>query len=379
MRDLSEANRRLRELDRFRADFVANVSHELRTPLTSIQTAAGILAEYPDEEPVARVRFAKVIQRESVRLLRLVNDLLDVAKIEAGRIAWNLGVCLLGDILDRSIEAVAPAAAIRSIRIEIERERSTPALFGDRDRLQQALVNILGNAVKFSPDGAIVRVRAGLAPSSVPHLFVSVKDQGPGIPESRRAFLFRKFEQAVDAEHGKPCGTGLGLVIVKEIVEAHGGRIEIESAEGQGAEFRILLPAWNRVSEFHAHLSWRIRHAAAWHQPLGILVLGSDGAPDADLLAKRLRVRLLEVVRSSMDAVVLHERKGFAAVLAESKAAGMESIRARVLERIARAGLGKGAAVPGSFRSAVAEHPRDGADADSIAANLATTLQSPGT
>lgn len=374
--ELADKNERLRELDRLKSEFVASVSHELRTPLTSIHTAAGILVEYPDEKPETRLKFAGLIQREAARLMDLVNNLLDVAKIEAGRIVWNLGVCLLGDVVDRAVEAITPVAAGRGIRIDVDRERALPALYGDRDRLQQALLNLVGNAVKFSPDGSAVSVSAGLSSGPPPRLFAAVADRGPGIPEARLGSLFRKFEQIPDGVQGKPAGTGLGLAIAKEIVEAHGGRIEVESKEGEGSTFRIVLPPWDRVSEFRSLLAWRIRQAAARGQPLGILVLGADGTEDPAALAKRLRARIVEVVRSATDAVVFYEHAGHAAVLAESRAQGMESIRSRALARIREQGLGDGLAEPAAWRTAVAEYPRDGADTAEIAARLDAQLES---
>jgi signal transduction histidine kinase len=234
---LTEQNDRLRELDRLKDEFVSLVSHELRTPLTSIR---GYLELLLDDENLTdeQRRFIAVADRNSERLLEVVSDLLFLAQIEAGKIAIELGPVDLNDVVDECIESSSPVAAAKGIELRVHAQ-ALPNLRGDRARLGQMLDNLVSNALKFTPAGGKVDVRLSADADGV---VLEVEDTGLGIPSEEQAQLFERFFRSSRASENAIPGTGLGLTITKAIVERHGGRIELESAENVGTTVRVHLP-----------------------------------------------------------------------------------------------------------------------------------------
>jgi len=238
--ELRAANERLQELDRMKDDFIATVSHELRTPLTSIRSFGEILADNPDLEQDERDRFLAVIIRESERLTRLINEILDLARMEAGRMTWEMADIDPKAAIDEALAATASLFASDDIRLETHMPATLPAVHADRDRLIQVVVNLLSNAAKFTrgPDRR-VSVEVAIEPDA---LRVSVADNGPGIPWGERERIFEKFQQAGESPTDKPAGTGLGLPICRQIVTHFGGRIWVETDTGKGANFQFTVP-----------------------------------------------------------------------------------------------------------------------------------------
>jgi signal transduction histidine kinase len=238
-RALAEQNKRLRELDRLKDEFLSLVSHELRTPLTSIR---GYLDLVLDEEagelnPEQR-RFLEAVERNSGRLLRLVGDLLFVAQADAGRLSLEQAKVDVASLAADCVEGARPAAAEKSIELTLAAS-PVPTLLGDRGRLSQVLDNLVSNALKFTPEGGVVAVRTF---SDGEHVTVEVSDTGIGISRADQPRLFERFFRSSAATDQAIPGTGLGLAIVKAIVEAHRGRITVESLEGRGTTFLIELP-----------------------------------------------------------------------------------------------------------------------------------------
>jgi len=238
--ELRAANERLQELDRMKDDFIATVSHELRTPLTSIRSFGEILADNPDLEHEERDRFLDIIIRESERLTRLINEILDLARMEAGRMTWEMANIDPKAAIDEAVAATASLFTGDDIRLETLIPATLPAVHADRDRLIQVVVNLLSNAAKFTrgPDRR-VSVAVTLQPDV---LRVSVSDNGPGIPWRERERIFEKFQQAGESQSDKPAGSGLGLPICRQIVSHFGGRIWVESGAGKGATFHFTVP-----------------------------------------------------------------------------------------------------------------------------------------
>jgi signal transduction histidine kinase len=233
---LAEQNERLRELDRLKDEFVSLVSHELRTPLTSIRGYVELMLseELNDDQR----RFLGIVDRNSERLLDLVSDLLFLAQIEAGKLAIEVGSLDLKKLVEECIEASEAVAESRGVELEATIEQ-LPKIEGDRTRLQQVLDNLLSNALKFTPSGGRVDVHLKRAGETA---VLEVADTGLGIPAEERARLFERFFRSSSATENAIPGTGLGLTITKAIVERHGGRIEIESAENAGTTVRVHLP-----------------------------------------------------------------------------------------------------------------------------------------
>jgi signal transduction histidine kinase len=228
-----------REAERMKDDFFALVSHELRTPLTSI---IGYL-ELVLEDESGRLeddhrRYLEVVGRNASRLLRLVGDLLFVAQVEAGTMSLEPGEVDLERLVAEALETATPRAEARSLVLEAD-VAPVPPLRGDRDRLGQVLDNLVTNAVKFTPPGGRIEVRAR-AEDGVAVL--EVADTGPGIPQEEQEHLFERFFRASSATAEAIPGVGLGLTIVKAITEAHGGSVALDSEVGIGTTFRVELP-----------------------------------------------------------------------------------------------------------------------------------------
>jgi PAS domain S-box-containing protein len=237
--DAEAANQRLRELDRLKDEFISLVSHELRTPLTSIRGYLELLldggaGELTDDQN----RFLSVVDRNSKRLMHLVGDLLFLAQVEAGKLQLELADVNLEDVVAESVEAAKPIADENGVELRASLE-PTPSMVGDRGRLSQVLDNLVSNAIKFTNEGGSVQVRLSATGDEA---LIEVVDTGMGIAAAEQSQLFDRFFRSSEATERAIPGTGLGLTIVKEIVERHEGTIEVESAAGRGTTMRVRLP-----------------------------------------------------------------------------------------------------------------------------------------
>ena len=241
-RELEAANERLRELDRMKDDFVSTVSHELRTPLTSIRAFAEILRDNPELPPAKRQHFTGIVLKETERLTRLINQILDLAKIESGRAQWAAEPVDVAEVAADAVAATGELARERGVAIAVAGESTDPLpTIGDRDRLMQVMINLLSNAVKFCRAGeGRVDVRAWIEDGRVR---VDVADNGVGIAAADQKLIFEKFRQAGDTLRDRPQGTGLGLPISRQIVRHLGGDLWVTSAPGRGATFSFSVPA----------------------------------------------------------------------------------------------------------------------------------------
>jgi signal transduction histidine kinase len=224
-----------RQLDRLRTNFVSDVSHELRTPLTAIKGFIETLQDGAADDPAVRDRFLNTIAVETERLTRLTNDLLLLTRADAGRLDLRLAPTDLGDCVQRAVAQLGGQAREKRIVVEIESSGSPAFAQADADRIHQVLVNLLDNAIKFTPPGGRVTVSAS-------ECAVTVADTGPGIPADEIPHIFERFYRGdrSRARQGSD-GSGLGLAIAKAIVEAHGGQIWVTSEPGKGAAFRFTL------------------------------------------------------------------------------------------------------------------------------------------
>ena len=237
--ELRAANERLKELDRLKDDFMSSVSHELRTPLTSIRAFSEMLLDDPDIALPDRMRFLGIIVSETERLTRLVNQVLDLAKIESGHAEWHNSDIDMCALVEQAVDTTAQLFRDRGAAVELVLPDEAPHLKADHDRLVQVMLNLLSNAAKFVPQGA-GRIRVALR-SEAGQVRVEVSDNGPGIPPELHGVIFEKFRQGGD-ERSRPQGTGLGLPISRQIVEHFGGRLWVESSPGGGTVFTFLLP-----------------------------------------------------------------------------------------------------------------------------------------
>jgi PAS domain S-box-containing protein len=244
-KDISEKRRferRLKELDRMKSDFVSNVSHELRTPLTAIKGSVdNMLDGLTGSLNEKQVRYLARIKSNTDRLSRLINDLLDLSRIESGRIEVRSTTLTLTALAEEVAEHLKSLAAEKLIRIEVPSPDPKVTAWADRDKVTQVLVNLIGNAVKFTPQNG--KVTVALEKNGDDYVQISIDDTGPGILPEEKNKIFSKFYQFADIDKQKPKGSGLGLAISKALVEMHGGRIWVESEVGKGSTFYFTLPA----------------------------------------------------------------------------------------------------------------------------------------
>lgn len=253
-RSLEEAWKHAESANTAKSMFLANVSHELRTPLTSIlgftrviqrRLLRTVIPNVRSEDPkvAAAVRQVSenidIILTEGARLTTLINNLLDLEKIEAGEMSWNIAPVQPADLLAQAGNATSSLHEAKGLRFELDLPSDLPAVTGDRDRIVQVLINLISNAVKFTPHGTIRGEARRIGADLVE---IAVTDTGVGVAPEEQAAVFEKFRQVGDTLTDKPAGTGLGLAICKEIVEHLGGTIRVESEPGKGSRFSFTLP-----------------------------------------------------------------------------------------------------------------------------------------
>jgi signal transduction histidine kinase len=238
---LTTANNQLKQLDRLKADFITTVTHELRTPVTSIKALSKImLDDYERLDKERRTAYLQIIVNESDRISRLINQVLDIEKLRSEDALQQIEPVELTEVMLTAVSGMQQLFTERHITCTLPDTDGNWTVLGDKDKLIQVVVNLLSNALKFC-DPADGRITIGLQRKGQ-YALLSVRDNGPGIPEKSREMIFEQFTQLHSKEQGKPHGTGLGLFITKKIVEQHHGAIRVESEPGEGALFEIKLP-----------------------------------------------------------------------------------------------------------------------------------------
>ncbi len=329
--DARQARSAAEDADAAKSSFLSTVSHELRTPLTSVLGFAKIIQRRLEErlfplipEDDRKIQQTKrqvidnlgVVVSEGERLTKLIDDVLDLAKIEAGKFTWNMESLAVSDVVERAIAATASLFEAKKLTLVRNIEPGLPQVTGDSDRLIQVVINLISNAVKFTDSGSVTCSACGRDGE----LVVSVTDSGIGIAPADQPKVFEKFKQVGDTLTDKPKGTGLGLPICKEIVEYHGGRIWVESEPGQGSTFSFTLPVKTGVAPSPRaidieSLVRQLREKVASHQPYGKSILVVDDDPNIRSLLQQefieagYTVRLAENGRQAL-ALIRDEAPG---------------------------------------------------------------------
>ena len=247
---------KLRDTDKMKTDFLSTVSHELRTPLTSIIGFAEMvkrkfeksivnmidIASEKNKSDVSKIRRnINIILSEGERLSSLINDLLDISRMEAGKVNLNMREIDMGEIITQVIALTNPIIRDKLIQVVLSIREPLPKIMADKDKLMQVVINLISNAIKFTEEGCIV-CSARVAKENI---IVSISDTGVGIRAEDKKYIFEKFSQVGDTLTNKPTGTGLGLAICKYIIEEHGGQIWVESEIGKGSDFSFSIPILN--------------------------------------------------------------------------------------------------------------------------------------
>lgn len=246
-RELASMNRQLRELDELKSSLISSVSHELRTPLTSIKSFSEILLDYEDIDVGTRQEFTSIIKKECDRLTRLIEDLLDLAKISSGKIEWKMERVDVESVARHSLATLQSEIERHQLGVTVTAQEGLPPGWSSTDRLIQVFSNLIGNSIKFTSPGGVIEVglecvEEGSDGRMRPFIRVCIADDGVGIAPEDQERIFERFIQVGDTLTAKPGGTGLGLSISKEIVERSGGRIWVESELGGGSRFYFTVP-----------------------------------------------------------------------------------------------------------------------------------------
>ncbi len=341
--ELRRVNEELKRIDQLKSDLVSMVSHELRTPLATIKEWTAILTDQIGGPVNDKQReYLTIIKTNVDRLARIIDDLLDMAKIEAGRVILNKGFTDVGPLLEHVMQSLGPLAKGKQVSLEIESQEEWPAVFADADKVTQILLNLVSNAIKFTPSGG--RVAVGL--EQVAHeVQFNVTDSGIGIAEQDLPKLFEKFQQ-IQRAPGQTGGhgTGLGLAISKRLVELHGGRIWVISQEGRGSTFAFPLPKYNVEEVFRESLKGSLERAKHQQSRLSLIVVTLEnfqelkslhGLDETSHLLKEIELLLRDTVRRRAgDIVVRWQRGEMVVILAEVDKLGAQAIAARIKEQV---------------------------------------------
>jgi diguanylate cyclase (GGDEF)-like protein len=337
--ELRRANEELKRLDQLKTDLVSMVSHELRTPLATIKEFTAILADQIAGPVGSRQQeFLGIIKGNVDRLARIIDDLLDMAKIEAGRVVLQRTFVEPEPLLRAVVESMRPIAEAKGLTLEVHAPRVS-GVFADADKVTQVLLNLVSNAIKYT-NGASGRVTLRLEEHSNEVRF-DVSDTGAGIAPEDVPKLFEKFQQLQrDAGEGGAKGTGLGLSISKRLVELHGGRIWATSAPGQGSTFSFTLPKYHVEEVFHEYLRSGLDQAARNQTSLSVVVFSLQGFQDlkavygleeAGRILREVETLVREVVRRQAGDVVVRWQSGeMVIILAEVDKTGAKAIAERI-------------------------------------------------
>jgi signal transduction histidine kinase/GGDEF domain-containing protein len=342
---LERANQELRKVDAMKSEFVSVASHELRTPLAAIKNSIQlVLSEKTGAINENQTKFLSMAERNINRLTNILNDLLNLSKIESGNIELKFGDVVLKSLIELTVSALQPQADGKSIKIIIETPDGLPPVYGDKDKIEQILINLIGNAIKFTPEGGNIFV-SGIPFSEereggLSHkVAISVKDTGIGIPHEHLSSIFDKFFQVEGTLQRSVGGTGLGLAITKGLVEAHQGKIWAESEVGKGSAFTFTLPVSEgerREPHFRYVLDREFHRAQKNDTPLSLFLIALVGRRDEieEELLKELEIRLRQSLCRKGDTLLRRERETVLVALCEADRKGVQAIRQRMEEDI---------------------------------------------
>jgi signal transduction histidine kinase len=337
---LEKANQDLKRIDEMKSEFVSIASHELRTPLASIKNAVQLILQGKTGEiNENQKKFLSMADRNISRLTNILNSLLDLSRIESGKIDMKIEELDPRALIEFILSSLKPQADGKSAQLKIEIGKKLPSVYGDREKVEQILTNLVGNAIKFTPEGGEISVSAQPSPRGGNKLAISVRDSGIGISEDQQEKIFEKFHQVEGSLHRSVSGTGLGLAITKGLVEAHHGEIWVESEIGKGSTFTFTLPiseGERRDLHFRFILDREFQRVQETDSSLTLFLIEIMDQRDEvkDILLEKLEESLKKCLCRRADIVLRRKREKLLAALCEAdvKAAGI--IRRRLEQAI---------------------------------------------
>jgi signal transduction histidine kinase len=344
---LEKANQELRRIDDIKSEFISVASHELRTPLAAIKNAILlILKGKTGEVNETQVKFLSMAERNISRLTNILNDLLNLSRIESGRTQFNFENIELKETVEFVASSLRAQADVKKIQLEVEAPEQLPSVYGDREKIEQILTNLIGNAIKFTLEEGKILITIKPPPRSEygghgDMLSVSVKDTGIGIPKEHLDAVFEKFYQVEGSLHRSVGGTGLGLAITKGLIEAHQGKIWVESEVGKGSTFTFTLPISKgdrREPYFRYIFDREFRHARQNLSPLTLFlieVLDQENEV-TDILLDQLEEGIKKCLCRKADILLRRKRQKILAAFCEADLKGTQVIRHRIEGEIQR-------------------------------------------
>ncbi|MBM4308320.1 MAG: response regulator [Deltaproteobacteria bacterium] len=340
---LEKANLELKKLDAMKSEFVSVASHELRTPLSAIKNSIQlILSGKTGEINQNQTKFLTMADRNITRLTNILNDLLNLSRIESGKIELKFEEVALKSLIELTISSLRPQADMKSIKIISDISEGLSPAHGDKEKIEQILINLIGNAIKFTPTAGSIYVTA--SPLSEEReggprhkIAISVKDTGVGIPEEHLGSIFDKFFQVEGSLHRSVSGTGLGLAITKGLVEAHQGKIWAESEVGKGSTFTFTLPVSEgerRELRFRYILDREFLRAQKNDTPLSLFLIESIGKKKEieEESLNELELRIRQSLCRKGDLLLKKKQEKMLFALCEADLKGVQAIRQRMEE-----------------------------------------------
>jgi signal transduction histidine kinase len=342
---LEKANQELRKIDAMKSEFVSVASHELRTPLAAIKNAVQLmLSGKTGEINENQSKFLSMAERNINRLTNILNDLLNLSRIESGKVELKFQNLELERVIELTTSSLRPQADVKSIQIEVEVPEPLPAVYADTEKVEQILTNLIGNAIKFTPEGGKIIVSAKHLPKEKEggygdQIAVSVKDTGIGIPPEHLDAIFEKFHQVEGSLHRSVSGTGLGLAITKGLVEAHQGKIWVKSEIEKGSTFTFTLPlaeGERREPHFRFILDKEFQRAQENDAPLTLFLIqvSEEDGEVKEALLDQLEEKVKQCLCRKADILLRREKEKILAALCEANLKGAQVIRQRIGEEI---------------------------------------------
>jgi signal transduction histidine kinase len=361
---LERANQELRKIDEMKSEFVSVASHELRTPLATIKNAIQlVLRGKAGEINEIQSNFLSMAEKNINRLTGILNDILDLSRIESGRIEMKSEELDLREVIEFILSSLRPQADGKSIQLAKEIAEGFPLVYADREKIEQILTNLVGNSIKFTPEGGKIAVLARISDGTGKMVAISISDTGIGIPKDQLDKVFKKFYQVEGSLHRSTTGTGLGLAITKGLVEAGEGTIWAESEVGKGSTFTFTLPVSRgekRDPRFRLALDKAFHRAQENETSLSLFLIEifDEGGETKDALFDRLEQQVKKCLYRKADVVLRRERERILAVICEADLRGAQLIRYRMEEEIQKRFI-KGKAKPPTIKLGVATYPEE--------------------
>ncbi len=340
--ELERANEELRQIDEMKSEFVSVASHELRTPLSAIKNAVQLILQgRTGQINENQEKFLSMAERNINRLTSILNNLLDLSRIESGKIEMKFEELQLRSSIEFILSSLKFQADGKGIRLHMEVPETLPSVYGDREKVEQILTNLVGNAIKFVPEGGeiVVSAKPSENEGNSGMVAISVSDSGIGIPEDQLERIFEKFHQVEDSLRRSVAGTGLGLAITKGLVEALHGRIWAESEIGKGSTFTFTLPVSKgekRDIHFRFILDREFRRAKQNSAPLSLFLIEvvDERAGVKDSLLAPLEEKLKQCLWRNSDITLRREHEKLLAAICQADLKGAQAIQQRIEERV---------------------------------------------